>query len=112
MGKLFRQARGEVVLSADILDYYVKNAEGFLAPQPLKPGSGEASIAACVPQCANRRASIRCKDLEHVSMFNCAARSDGKLFADRDAVLRHLPLQSPFGPQRVEQRRLPDCPGS
>ena len=33
-------------------------------------------------------------------MFNCAAQSDGKLFAHRDAVLRHLPLQSPFGPQR------------
>ena len=33
-------------------------------------------------------------------MFNWAAQSDGKLFADRDAVLRHLPLQSPFGPQR------------
>ena len=44
MGKLFAQARGEVMLSADILDYYAKNAECFLAPQPLKPGSGEASI--------------------------------------------------------------------
>ena len=44
MGKLFARARGEVMLSADTLDYYAKNAEGFLAPQPLKPGSGEASI--------------------------------------------------------------------
>ena len=44
MGKLIDQARGEVVLSADIFDYYAKNAERFLAPQHLEPGSGEAEI--------------------------------------------------------------------
>src|SRR5664280_1811642 len=44
MGKLIDQARGEVVLSADIIDYYAKNAERFLAPQHLEPGSGEAEI--------------------------------------------------------------------
>lgn len=36
MGKLFREAQGEVELSADILDYYADNAEKFLAPQKLK----------------------------------------------------------------------------
>ena len=44
MGKRFAEARGEVALSADIIDYYAKNAEGFLAPQQLKPASGEAWI--------------------------------------------------------------------
>ncbi len=44
MGKLIEQARGEVNLSADILDYYAKNAEGFLAPQTLNPSSGEAEV--------------------------------------------------------------------
>ena len=44
MGKLIDQARGEVGLSADILDYYAKNAEGFLAPQTLNPGSGAAEV--------------------------------------------------------------------
>src|ERR1039457_6743918 len=44
MGKLIDQARGEVVLSADIFDYYAKNAERFLAPQHLEPGWGEAEI--------------------------------------------------------------------
>jgi succinate-semialdehyde dehydrogenase/glutarate-semialdehyde dehydrogenase len=44
MGKLIDQARGEVLLSADIIDYYSRNAENFLAPQQLKPGSGEAEI--------------------------------------------------------------------
>jgi succinate-semialdehyde dehydrogenase/glutarate-semialdehyde dehydrogenase len=44
MGKLIAESRGEVELSADILDYYAKNAASFLAPQTLKPKSGEAMI--------------------------------------------------------------------
>jgi succinate-semialdehyde dehydrogenase / glutarate-semialdehyde dehydrogenase len=44
MGKLIEQARGEVLLSADIIDYYAKNAEAFLAPQHLQPSSGEADV--------------------------------------------------------------------
>jgi succinate-semialdehyde dehydrogenase/glutarate-semialdehyde dehydrogenase len=44
MGKLIAESRGEVALSADILDYYAWNAEDFLAPKILKPSSGEATI--------------------------------------------------------------------
>lgn len=44
MGKLLGEARGEVELSADIIEYYAKNAESFLAPEILKPESGEAHI--------------------------------------------------------------------
>jgi succinate-semialdehyde dehydrogenase/glutarate-semialdehyde dehydrogenase len=44
MGKLFREAQGEVKLSADILDYYADNAEKFLAPRKLKLDEGEALI--------------------------------------------------------------------
>jgi succinate-semialdehyde dehydrogenase/glutarate-semialdehyde dehydrogenase len=44
MGKLFAESVGEVMLSADILDYYATHAERFLAPEPLKPSSGEALI--------------------------------------------------------------------
>jgi succinate-semialdehyde dehydrogenase/glutarate-semialdehyde dehydrogenase len=44
MGKLIDQARGEVVLSADILEYYAKNAERFLAPQHLDPRVGDAEV--------------------------------------------------------------------
>jgi succinate-semialdehyde dehydrogenase/glutarate-semialdehyde dehydrogenase len=44
MGKLIEEARGEVALSADIIDYYAKNAEVFLAPQHLKPDTGEARV--------------------------------------------------------------------
>jgi succinate-semialdehyde dehydrogenase / glutarate-semialdehyde dehydrogenase len=44
MGKRINEARGEVTFSADILDYYAKNAEGFLAPVKLNPKSGEAHM--------------------------------------------------------------------
>src|SRR5450759_5115578 len=44
MGKRIEEARGEVAVSADIIDYYAKNAERFLAPQKLKPKSGQAVI--------------------------------------------------------------------
>jgi len=41
MGKLIAEARAEVALSADILDYYAKRAERYLQPQPVpeSPGS-------------------------------------------------------------------------
>ena len=44
MGKLIAEARGEVELSADILDYYAQNAERFLAPQDIHPKTGAAEV--------------------------------------------------------------------
>jgi succinate-semialdehyde dehydrogenase/glutarate-semialdehyde dehydrogenase len=44
MGKLIEEARGEVALSAEIIHYYAKNAERFLAPEHLKPSDGEAEV--------------------------------------------------------------------
>ncbi len=44
MGKRIDEARGEVKLSADILDYYAQHAEAFLAPQPLAPAQGSAHV--------------------------------------------------------------------
>lgn len=44
MGKLFIHAEGEIKLSAEIFDYYAKNAEGFLADKILNPVHGKASI--------------------------------------------------------------------
>lgn len=44
MGKLIEQARGEVLLAADIIAYYAKNAESFLAVQHLNPDQGEAQV--------------------------------------------------------------------
>ena len=44
MGKRISEARGEVEFSASILDYYVKNAERFLAPVKLHPVIGDAHM--------------------------------------------------------------------
>jgi len=44
MGKLLTESRGEVDLSADILEYYANNAEAFLAPEKLQVSSGEAVV--------------------------------------------------------------------
>jgi len=44
MGKLINEARGEVQFSADILAYYAKHAEAFLAPTKLHPKVGEAHM--------------------------------------------------------------------
>lgn len=43
MGKLIAEARAEVALSADILDYYVQHAESYLRPQPI-PDASDATI--------------------------------------------------------------------
>src|ERR1035437_859501 len=44
MAKTVTEARGEVVLTADIFDSKAKTAKPFLAPHHLEPGSGEAEI--------------------------------------------------------------------
>lgn len=40
MGKLIAEARGEVGLSADILDYYADRAEAYLKPRPIPEAPG------------------------------------------------------------------------
>ena len=44
MGKLLSHAEGEIKLSAEIFDYYAKNAEGFLEDKILNPVHGKAFI--------------------------------------------------------------------
>lgn len=47
MGKLFVEAKAEVELSAKIFEYYVRNAEELLKPEPLPvldPAEGEAIL--------------------------------------------------------------------
>jgi succinate-semialdehyde dehydrogenase / glutarate-semialdehyde dehydrogenase len=44
MGKRIDEARGEVAFSADILAYYARHAEAFLAPVKLHPKAGEAHM--------------------------------------------------------------------
>ncbi|SDK58378.1 succinate-semialdehyde dehydrogenase / glutarate-semialdehyde dehydrogenase [Pedobacter sp. ok626] len=44
MGKLIAQSKGEIALSADIIDYYATNGATFLANKQLDPQYGEAYI--------------------------------------------------------------------
>jgi len=44
MGKLLAHAEGEIKLSAEIFDYYAKNAQSFLADKILNPTHGDALI--------------------------------------------------------------------
>jgi succinate-semialdehyde dehydrogenase/glutarate-semialdehyde dehydrogenase len=44
MGKRIDEARGEVKFSADILAYYAKHGEAFLAPVKLHPKHGDAQM--------------------------------------------------------------------
>ncbi len=44
MGKLYAQARAEVLLSANIIEYYARNVAEFLAPQILEAANGEAEV--------------------------------------------------------------------
>ncbi|MGK0741591.1 NAD-dependent succinate-semialdehyde dehydrogenase [Leucobacter sp. Z1108] len=44
MGKPIQQARGEIRVSARILDYYAQNAENFLADEPIPVESGSAYV--------------------------------------------------------------------
>ena len=48
MGKLISQAEAEIILSADILDYYADNAEKFLADKTLDPTHTEQHSSATV----------------------------------------------------------------
>lgn len=44
MGKLLIHSEGEIKLSAEIFDYYAKNAEGFLSDKVLNPVHGKAFL--------------------------------------------------------------------
>ena len=44
MGKCIAESRGEVDLSSAILEYFAKNAEGFLAPKSLNSVMGDAHL--------------------------------------------------------------------
>lgn len=44
MGKRIKESAGEVALSASILEYYGEHGPGFLDPQSLPVGKGEAAV--------------------------------------------------------------------
>lgn len=44
MGKLFKEAQGEVIISAEIAKYYAENASEFLASKPFDSRMGKAKL--------------------------------------------------------------------
>lgn len=44
MGKLYKEAVGEVILCAEIAEYYAQNAERLLAPKTVQTQAGQAEV--------------------------------------------------------------------
>ncbi|WP_440866794.1 aldehyde dehydrogenase family protein [Symbiopectobacterium purcellii] len=59
MGKLVAEARAEVELSAQIFEYYVKHAEGLLAPETLPVANPKEANRADRARTAGRAARYR-----------------------------------------------------
>jgi succinate-semialdehyde dehydrogenase / glutarate-semialdehyde dehydrogenase len=85
MGKLFREAKGEVDLSADILDYYADNAENFLAPKKLKVDEGEAYIESEAPR---RDFLRRAMDFPYYQLARVAGPN---LMVGNTLIVKHAP---------------------
>jgi succinate-semialdehyde dehydrogenase/glutarate-semialdehyde dehydrogenase len=83
MGKLINEARGEVKYSADILAYYAKNAEAFLAPVKLDPREGEAHME-CSPM-----GVIFCVEPWNFPYYQLARVAGPHLMAGNTIVVKH-----------------------
>ena len=62
MGKRIDEARAEVRFSGDILDYYARNAESFLAPATLRSTLASSSMAMSLA-CSRAFARLTCAAL-------------------------------------------------
>jgi succinate-semialdehyde dehydrogenase/glutarate-semialdehyde dehydrogenase len=85
MGKLFREAQGEVQLSADILDYYADNAEKFLAPHRLKVDEGEAVIESAP------LGVLFCVEPWNFPYYQLARVAGPNLMAGNTLIVKHAP---------------------
>jgi len=85
MGKLFREAQGEVELSADILDYYADNAEQFLAPQKLKVDEGEAFVE------SEPLGVLFCVEPWNFPYYQLARVAGPNLMAGNTLIVKHAP---------------------
>ena len=85
MGKLFREAQGEVELSADILDYYADNAEKFLAPQKLNVEGGEAVVE------SEPLGVLFCVEPWNFPYYQLARVAGPNLMAGNTLIVKHAP---------------------
>ncbi|HTV32907.1 MAG TPA: NAD-dependent succinate-semialdehyde dehydrogenase [Methylocella sp.] len=85
MGKLLREAKGEVDLSADILDYYADNAEKFLAPERLRVAEGEAFVE------KDSLGVIFCVEPWNFPYYQLARVAGPNLMAGNTLIVKHAP---------------------
>jgi len=83
MGKRINEARGEVKFSGDILAYYAKNAEAFLAPVALHPKVGEAHVE------SSPTGVIFCVEPWNFPYYQLARVAGPQLMAGNVLVVKH-----------------------
>ena len=85
VGKLLREAKGEVALSAAILSYYADNAEAMLAPRPLALERGEACVH------SEPIGVIFCIEPWNFPYYQLARVAASSLMAGNTLVVKHAP---------------------
>jgi len=83
MGKLINESRGEVKYSADILAYYAKHAEAYLAPVKLNPTEGAAHME------SSPMGVIFCVEPWNFPYYQLARVAGPHLMAGNTIVVKH-----------------------
>jgi succinate-semialdehyde dehydrogenase/glutarate-semialdehyde dehydrogenase len=83
MGKRAGEAQGEVMFSADILDYYALNAEEFLKPRTLHPRAGKAHME------SSPRGVIYCVEPWNFPYYQLARVAGPHLMAGNTLLIKH-----------------------
>ncbi len=85
MGKLTREAEGEVDICVAILSYYAENAERMLAPRPIAVASGEAYVETAPI------GVIFCIEPWNFPFYQLARVAGPNLMAGNVLVVKHAP---------------------
>jgi succinate-semialdehyde dehydrogenase/glutarate-semialdehyde dehydrogenase len=86
MGKLMMESRGEVDLSADILEYYADNAEAFLAPEKLKVSGGGEAVVESAPL-----GVLLCIEPWNFPYYQLARVAGPNLMLGNTLIVKHAP---------------------
>lgn len=85
MGKLHREALGEVDLCAAILDYYAQNAPSFMAPREIKVATGQAVVE------TEPLGVLFCVEPWNFPYYQLARVAGPNLMAGNTLVVKHSP---------------------
>lgn len=104
MGKLLREAKEEVALSADILRYYADEAETMLAPRPLVLKRGEAMVHSAPI------GVIFCIEPWNFPYYQLARVAGPNLMAGNTLVVKRVPVKRAVGRGDRRQPGQGRCP--